>query len=67
MTARFFANLSLVANLVSALIALAVLFGWDITEDQIAGIMLAVNSVLALLSAWFSPSIPGGGPAPDTT
>lgn len=63
MTKKLFANVSLLVNFISAVIALAVLFGWSITEDQVAGIMLVVNSFLAILSAVASPSVPVG-PAP---
>lgn len=32
-----------------------------LTDEQLAGVMLAVNAVLAAVVVWFSPYIPGIG------
>lgn len=61
MTKKLFANISLIVNFIAAVIALLVLFGVDITEQQVAGIMLVVTTFLAILSAVASPSVPVGG------
>lgn len=59
---KILANTALVTGLVSALIALAVAFHVNIDDTQTGAIMGVVGVVLALLGAWFSPSIPGGAP-----
>jgi hypothetical protein len=54
-------KLALLAAAVQALLAALVLLDvLHLTDDQIAGIMLAVNAVLAAIASWFEPSIPWG-------
>ena len=54
-------KLGLLAIALQAVLGAVVLLGWvNLTDDQIAGIMLAVNSVLTAIYAWFDPSIPVG-------
>lgn len=54
------AKLRLTVIAVMAAVNLAVLFGWDITTEQIAGINTALLAFAAAILAWFSPSIPVG-------
>ena len=54
-------KLGLFAGAVQAVLAACVLLGVvNLTDDQLAGIMVAVNAVLAAIYAWFDPSIPVG-------
>lgn len=54
-------KLGLLAGAVQAVLAALVLVGVvNLTDEQLAGIMLAVNAVLAAVYAWFDPSIPVG-------
>jgi hypothetical protein len=54
-------KLGLLAGAVQAVLAALVLLGVvNLTDEQLAGIMLALNAVLAALFAWFDPSIPVG-------
>ena len=53
-------KISAVTALVAAVVNVAVLFGWDITADQIAGINAAVVAAGALVHTWFNPNIPVG-------
>ncbi len=41
--------------------ALVVLDVLHLTDDQIGGIMLAVNAIIAAVLVWFSPYIPAIG------
>ena len=54
------ANATLIVAFVQAIITLAVAFGWDITEDQIAAILGACTVALAVLGLWFHPDVPIG-------
>lgn len=57
-------KLGLLAIAVQAVLGALVLLGVvNLTTDQIAAIMLAVNAVLAAVYAWFDPSIPVGNKA----
>ena len=49
-----------VAALQAVLGALVLLGVVNLTDEQLAGILLAVNAVLVALLAWFNPSIPIG-------
>ena len=52
---------ALLAAAVQAVLGALVLFGVvNLTDDQLAGIMLAVNAILAFVASWFEPSIPWG-------
>ena len=58
---------ALLAAAVQAILgALVLLDVVHLTDDQIAGVMVAVNAVLAALIGWFNPDIPwfgvGSGP-----
>ena len=54
-------KLGLLAAAVQAVLAALVLLGVvNLTDDQLAGVVVAVNSVLAALYAWFDPSVPVG-------
>lgn len=54
-------KLGLLAAAVQAVLAALVLLSViNLTDDQLAGIMVAINAVLAALYAWFDPSIPIG-------
>lgn len=54
-------KLSLLAVAVQAVLGALVLLGVvNLTADQIAAIMLAVNAVFTAVYAWFDPSIPVG-------
>lgn len=46
--------------LVQACLALAVLFGVDLSADQIAGILAALTALLAFVAAWHDPQVPFG-------
>lgn len=54
-------KLGLLAAAVQAVLAALVLLSViNLTDDQLAGIMVAVNAVLTAVYAWFDPSIPVG-------
>ena len=54
-------KLGLLAIAVQAVLGALVLLGViNLTADQIAAVMLAVNAVLTAVYAWFDPSIPVG-------
>lgn len=54
-------KLGLLAAAVQAVVAALVLLSViNLTDDQLAGIMVAVNAVLTAVYAWFDPSIPVG-------
>lgn len=54
-------KLGLIAIAVQAVLGALVLLGVvNLTADQLAGIMLAVNAVLTAVYAWFDPAIPVG-------
>ncbi len=54
-------KLGLLAGAIQAVLGAVVLLGWvSLSEEQLAGIMVAVNAVLAAVYAWFDPAIPVG-------
>ena len=54
-------KLGLFAGAIQAVLAAGVLLGWvSLTDEQLAGIMVAVNSVLTAIYAWFDSSVPVG-------
>jgi hypothetical protein len=54
-------KLGLLAGAVQAVLAALVLLDVvHLTDEQLAGVILAVNAVLAAVYAWFDPSIPVG-------
>lgn len=53
-------KIALVTAVVSAALNLAVLFGWDLSADQIAGINALVVAVGAAVHGWFNPAVPIG-------
>lgn len=57
---KLLANTVLITGLVSALIAVLVAFGVNLNDVQIGAIMGVLGAFLALLGAYFSPSVPGG-------
>ena len=54
-------KLALLAAALQAILgALVLLNVVHLTDDQIAGVMLAVNAILAFIASWFEPTIPWG-------
>jgi len=54
-------KLGLLAGAIQALFAVVILLGWiSLSDEQLAGIMAAVNAILAAVYAWFDPAIPVG-------
>jgi hypothetical protein len=50
---------------VQAVLGALVLLGWvNLTDEQIAGVMTAVNALVLAVAAWFEPAIPIGPSAP---
>lgn len=46
---------------IQAALAAGVLLGWlHLTDEQLAGVMAAINAGLLAIAAWFEPSIPIG-------
>ena len=55
-------RITLIAAAVQAVLGALVLLGVvNLTDEQLAGIMMAVNAVLAAVASWFSPSVPWYG------
>ena len=55
-------RLAAIGTVVQAVLgALVLLDVLHLTGEQIGGIMLAVNAILAAVLVWFSPYIPGVG------
>lgn len=52
-------RISLATAVVMAAVNLAVLFGWDLTGDQVAGINTLVVAIGALVHSVFNPALPG--------
>lgn len=63
---KILANTVLITGLVSAVIAAAIAFGVNLNDTQTGAIMGLVGAFLALLGAYFSPTIPGGAPTGKT-
>ncbi len=53
-------KIALATAVVMAVVNLAVLFGWDLSPDQIAGINTVVVAVGALIHSFFNPAVPVG-------
>jgi len=53
-------RISLVTAAIMAAVNLAVLFGWEITADQVAGINTFVVAVGAAAHGFFNPNVPVG-------
>lgn len=50
-------RIAAVTAVVSAAVNLAVLFGWDLSADQIAGINALVVAAGAAVHVWFNPGV----------
>lgn len=58
-------RLAAVGTTLQAILAALVLLNvLRLTEEQLAGIMVAANAVIALVAVWLSPYVPGNGPTP---
>lgn len=53
-------KISALTAAVTAVLNLAVLFGLDLSTDQIAGINVAIVAVGALVHTWLNPNVPFG-------
>jgi len=53
-------KISALTGAVAAVLNAAVLFGLDLSVDQIAGINVAIVAVGTLIHSWFNPNIPFG-------
>lgn len=53
-------RITVVVGLITALIQGAILFGWDITQDQQAWLTGFVVLLGGAIHAWFNPNIPIG-------
>lgn len=53
-------KISLVTAVVMAAVNLAVLFGWDLSPDQIAGVNTLVVAIGAAVHGWLNPDVPIG-------
>ena len=53
-------KISVVTGLLTALVQGAVLFGWDITQDQQAWLSGFIVLVGGAVHAWFNPAVPIG-------
>ncbi len=53
-------KISLTIALIIAVINVAILFGVDISEEQLAGINTALVAAGAVVHAWFNPAVPFG-------
>ncbi len=53
-------KISLATALVMAVVNLAVLFGWNLSPDQIAGINTVVVALGALIHGLLNPAVPIG-------
>lgn len=56
-------RIAAVTGLLTALVQGAVLFGWDISQDQQAWLSGFIVLVGAAVHSWFNPNLPGG-PSP---
>jgi hypothetical protein len=55
-------KIALIAAAVQAVLGALVLLGViNLTDEQLAGIMTAVNAVMVAVASWFSPAIPWYG------
>lgn len=63
----FDVRLAAIGTALQAILAALVLLDViNLTDEQLAGIMIAVNAVLAAVIVWLSPFVPGDGPDPTT-
>lgn len=53
-------RISVVTGLLTALVQGAVLFGWDITQDQQAWLSGFIVLVGGAVHGWFNPNVPVG-------
>jgi hypothetical protein len=53
-------KIAAITGLLTALVQGAVLFGWDITQDQQAWITGFIVLLGGAVHSWFNPSLPGG-------
>lgn len=53
-------KISLTTAAIIAIINVAILFGLDIDDEQLAGINTALVAVGAVVHAWFNPAVPIG-------
>jgi len=52
------------AALQAVLAALVLLEVLSLTDEQLAGIMVAANAIIAAVVVWLSPYVPGDGSTP---
>ncbi len=62
---RLAANSTLFVALVQAIIVLAVVFGWNLSDEQQAAIIGVTTAVLAVIGLYFHPSVPVGPTEPS--
>ena len=53
-------RITAVTGILTALVQGAVLFGWDITQDQQAWLTGFLVLIGGAVHAWFNPNLPGG-------
>jgi cytochrome bd-type quinol oxidase subunit 1 len=53
-------RISVVSGLLVAIVQGAILFGWDITQDQQAWLSGFIVLIGGAIHAWFNPNLPGG-------
>jgi len=53
-------KISAITAFLAAVLNIAVLFGWDLSVDQIAAINTAIVLLGAAIHTWFNPAIPVG-------
>ncbi len=53
-------KISLTTAALIAILNVAILFGLDIDDEQLAGINTALVAVGAVVHAWFNPAVPLG-------
>lgn len=53
-------KISAITAFLAAALNIAVLFGWDLSVDQIAAINTAIVLLGAAIHTWFNPAIPVG-------
>lgn len=56
-------RITAVTGLLTALVQGAVLFGWDISQDQQAWLTGFIVLAGGAVHAWFNPNLPGGPPS----
>jgi hypothetical protein len=53
-------KISATTAFLSLLLNVAVLFGWDLSTDQVAAINAAIVGLGTVIHTWFNPNIPFG-------